>query len=197
MRTVTAALSAAALLAPNLASAARADPPPLTQAAVGALRTVCMPASEGSVAPRDLASTAGYARDAAAPAGLQGLFPLAALSASFSAPAQGGEVHVVSTVMPPPATPYSCAVTVTGSAADLADTVESQLAVAGYRRNARPSRPGVRMLDFQREAGGGIDRVMGLFNLQPKPGEGDALLVAYRVCVQCALVPPPAKPSSK
>jgi hypothetical protein len=164
-----------------LLAARSAQAEPLNTAALEALTKVCMPASEGAKAPRDLALANGYRRDEHAPAGLERVFPLAALSASFTAQSDAGEVHVVSTVMPPPATPYSCAVTVRGEAANLPTDLDASLTKAGYRRNEPKTSAVARMLDYQRNVGDSIDRVLGLFNLQPQPGDWTAILVAYRV----------------
>ncbi len=181
MRFATSFLSSLLIAVANPLLQPTASAEPLQSAATSAFTDICILASEKSKAPRDLALAAGYRADRRAPAGLEGILPLAALSASFSAPSDTGEVHVVSTVMPPPASPYSCAVTVNGDPTGLQADLETRLLQLGYRRNSKEPTEKVIFLDYQKDAGGGIDRVIGVFNRTPKQGEGAVLLIAYRV----------------
>jgi len=147
-------------------------------AAVQAFTQICIPASETSTAPRDLAAAAGYQQGGRLEPGLRGMFPTAGLS--FIAPSDEGRVQVVSTVMPPPSTPYSCLVTVEGDANGVFAGVTAYLTAQGYAPNDAANQSGVEMLDMQKTDGAAIDRVIGLRNLNPQ-GDGDMLLIAYRV----------------
>lgn len=148
--------------------------------AVNAFAKVCLTASESSKPARDLALAAGYKPDAAAPAGVARVFPLARLSASFTVPTTDGDVHILSTVMPPPATPFSCAVTIKDHGADLEPLLIAQLAASGYAANRIVDQGPARMLDFQKTTGDAIDRVLGLIP-QDEAAGGEAILVAFRV----------------
>jgi hypothetical protein len=123
---------------------------------------------------------AGYKRDDAAPAGLSRVLPLSQFSASFTAPSAAADIHVVSTVMPPPATPFSCAVTVTGHGEDLEKELGVALTAAGYTLNSAADRGPARLLDYQKTTGTAVDRVMGLLR-RDQPSSREAILIAFRV----------------
>jgi hypothetical protein len=176
MRSIAVVCVLAAVLA---APAAQAEQGP--SAAFAAFSKVCLPAAEQAVAPRDLALKQGYTRDEHADPGLATLLPLTQLSASFSVPAETGEVHIVSTVAPPPADPTSCAVTVSGDAADFRGRVEQLLVSLGYQRAAAPDTEAVSYLAFAKPGRGGVYRVLGLFNRHPKAEEASLVIMAYRM----------------
>jgi hypothetical protein len=171
-------LAAVLAVCGSLAAASAAYAQTAEEAAVSALFDVCVPASETSGAPRDYAVQAGYQPDAQADPGLRNVFPIAGLS--FTAPSSEGKVHVVSTVMPPPATPSSCLVTVAGNVSNVFALVRLRLEALGYAANVPRQSASVAFLDYQKTTGGAVDRVIGMHNLNPQ-GDGDMLLVAYRV----------------
>ena len=167
-----------AVLLAALACGAKAET--LSSAAVAAFEKVCVPAAEGSVAPRDLAQAAGFSREQRSPPGLETMFPLAALSASFSVPTPSGELHIVSTVVPPPATPFSCALTVTGIAPDLSAQIEALARKRNYREKQRMAQDRASTVLYEQTVGNAFNRILLIMNSAPRAYDGGAVIVAFR-----------------
>ena len=179
-------LGAAALAGAALAPSAQAQSsqPSLGASAAAAFADVCLPASEGSRAPRDLAQRLGFRRDAAPPASLIRMLPLGAGTASFTAPSSTGKVSVISTAVPPPATIYSCMVAVTDGDDATWTEVTARLRAArpGYADNAGTSNGLAQAgMDLQVKQRNGLDRILGVRIPNAQPGAPNMVFLAYRV----------------
>ena len=162
------------------ATAGPAAAEPVNAVARKAFGEVCRPASERSIPPRDLAERAGYVPQERLPEGIAQSTPF---SRAWRAPSDSGEVYVVSTVLMPPATPFSCMVAVYDSTPVLFDTIFPELAAAGFKPNFEMTRdtPTVRMFKMDRSAKSAVDAVLGVAFVS-KPAAGPtATLLAYRV----------------
>ena len=171
-------LACAIVLLAVTAGAAAAEP--VNVVARRAFSEVCRPASERSIPPRDLAERAGYVAQERLPEGIAESTPF---SRAWRAPSDSGEVYVVSTVLMPPATPFSCLVAVYDSTPVLFDMIFPELAAAGFKPNFQMTRdtPTARMFKMDRSAKSAVDAVLGVaFLTKPKAGP-TATLLAYRV----------------
>jgi hypothetical protein len=146
--------------------------------------SICLVASEQSKAPRDLAKAAGLLESKERDKGIEALFPIAALGINFDVPSNTGKVRLLSTVMPPPATPYSCMITVDGNVDGIETDIESRLGAVGYTKRNNRSTEQVIVFQYQKLnpklANQPVDNVIVIRNLKPN-NNGDLILVAYRV----------------
>jgi len=159
-----------------------------TEGAIEALSKVCQPALENEIAPRISAEKVGMTRDATPPSSVAMQFPVTALgSASYSAPVAGGRVHVVSTVMPPPASPYSCVVALDLDAPDLIEKVRAGWTGPGSRYQIQPGRPDLQdkvdqiVLNAVDPKTGAVDKIIALRLREPLENKMRSMILTYRV----------------
>lgn len=175
----------ATLLGSGVAMAQDRSP---TEAAIDALSKVCQPALESEIAPRLSAEKAGLNRDVAPPPVVALKFPITKLgSASYSAPVAGGRVSVVSTVLPPPASPFSCLISLDVDAPDLIERVRESWLKPGGRYQAQPGAADPEnkidqlVLNAVDPTTGAIDKIIAIRLRQPAENAMRAMILTYRV----------------
>ena len=171
--------AAVALVFCAVAPPAHAEP--LSSVSWRSFEAICLKASEESIASRDLAEQAGLTREAGPPAALIGMLPLGESTASYLALADTGRVHVISTVVPPPATPFSCMVAVEGGDdATWSGLLDGMSATPRYASNTGSQNDTGSGFDFQFDDGGAINRVIGIRHPFPTPGVPNMMFLAFR-----------------
>jgi hypothetical protein len=179
---------AGALAAALLAGSAHCQTPAQDSSDVvlSTLRTVCQPSSERSVAARNLATAAGFAVESSPPDVVRRDFPAAALGGvSLSKAIGGGSVHVVSAVIPPPATPYSCLIV---SDVDAPTLIQKTMAAysgppSRYRVIPDTGHGAVDTLTLNASDGGDgpVDKIIVLRRIPSATSPALTMVLAYRV----------------
>jgi hypothetical protein len=171
------------------ASASAAEDRSPAEAAVEALSQVCQPALEQEVAPKISAEKIGMTRDAAPPPALVRQFPITQLgSASYSEPVKGGRLYVVGTILPPPVSPYSCAIWLDVDAPELVAQIrdkwqgeKSRYAVLAPAPDPEGKLEQITLNAVDPETGA-VDKIMAIRRIQAEPGNPMRVLVlTYRV----------------
>jgi hypothetical protein len=112
-------------------------------------------------------------------------------SASFSKPVNGGTLHVVSTVAPPPANPFSCLIALDVDAPGLVDGVKGRFSGAGTRyvylpeatKGSAEDKTYVIALDANDTAAKTDDKIMAFSATGQGPDRMHAFILTYRVDV--------------
>ena len=190
MKRVFAAVVLAVLVLAHAAAPSAQGLPEPADAAENALKNVCRPAVEKSIAPRDLAEPLGFRRDLSPAAAVEKLFPMTQIgSASYGKEVNGGTIHVVSTVVPPPANPFSCLVELDVDAPGLVDRIKAAFSGPGsryvYMPQASKGSPTDKVyivaLDAEDEKAKTDDKIMAFAARDQRPDQIHAFILVYRV----------------